>query len=79
MGASRGWKWSETRREREVKMKGSAKAAGGGGGYAWPKWSTESNTYPGYLFPTFPYGLRDIIELLNRRYNLVRSVFAPFY
>lgn len=30
-------------------------------------------------FRTFPYGLRDIIELLNHRYNLVRSVFAPFY
>lgn len=22
--------------------------------YAWPKWSTESNTYPRYLFELFP-------------------------
>ena len=31
-----------------------------------------------YLPELFPTGLRDIIELLNHRYNLVRSVFAPF-
>lgn len=45
---------------------------------AWPKWSTESNIYPGYLFQLFSTVYGDIIELLNRRYNLVTSIFAPF-
>lgn len=44
-----------------------------------PSGARSQTPIQGYLFQLFSTVYDDIIELLNRRYNLVRSIFAPFF